>query len=107
LPPALSAKDLPGEQTPILNVCQIRRNNNHPVKSDEDSATGSISDTEYLFNWDQDLDNPNHSEDNHVAVVESDTLPANAFEDWECPEQRDLSAAANIRGLIRPPQMSR
>jgi len=34
LPPALSAKDLPGGRTQILNVRHIRRINCHPVKSD-------------------------------------------------------------------------
>jgi len=38
LPPALSAKDLPGGRTQILNVRQIRRINRHPVESDDDSA---------------------------------------------------------------------
>jgi hypothetical protein len=32
LPPALSAKDLPGGQTQILNVHQIRRINRPPVE---------------------------------------------------------------------------
>jgi len=47
-PPALSAKDLRGAQTTILNVPRIRRIDHHPANSDEDSAPESISDT---GNW--------------------------------------------------------
>jgi len=45
LPPALSAKDLAGGRTQILNVRRIRRLYSHPVKTDEDSTPESISDT--------------------------------------------------------------
>jgi hypothetical protein len=38
LPPALSAKDLPGGKSQILNIRRIRKINRHPVESDEDSA---------------------------------------------------------------------
>lgn len=48
LPPALSAQDLPGGQTKVLNVHRIRTIDPHPVKTDEDSTPESISDTE---NW--------------------------------------------------------
>jgi len=54
LPPPLSAKDLPGERTQVLNVRRIRRINRHPVESDEDSASESISDTEDWLNWNGD-----------------------------------------------------
>jgi len=47
-PPALSAKDLPGERAPVLNVHPIKRINCHPADSDEDSSPECISDTE---NW--------------------------------------------------------
>jgi len=50
LPPAVSAKDLPGGRTQILNVCRIRRINSHPVESDEDSTPESISDTDDWLN---------------------------------------------------------
>jgi len=46
LPPALSAKDLPGGQTQMLNVRRIRRINPHPVERDNASATESISDAD-------------------------------------------------------------
>jgi len=62
LPPALSAKDLLGGRTQILNVRRIRRINCHPVGSDEDSAPECISDTDDWLNWNGDLDNPNDSE---------------------------------------------
>jgi len=74
----------------------------HPVKSDEDSAPESISDTENWLNWNGDLDNANVSEDDWAADVESDTLQDNRIEGLECPEQRDVSALPNVPGLIRP-----
>jgi len=72
LPPPLSAKDLPGGRTQILNVRRILRINRQTVESDEDSAPESISDTEDWLNWNGDLDNPNDSEDYCAADVESD-----------------------------------
>ena len=42
LPPGLSAKDLPGGRTQILNVRRIQKINCHPVESDKDSAPESI-----------------------------------------------------------------
>jgi hypothetical protein len=48
LPPALSAKDNPGERPQILNVRRIRTINLHPVESDEDSTPEGILDTD---NW--------------------------------------------------------
>jgi len=102
LPPALSAKDLPGEQTQIINVPQIWRINRHPVESDDDSAPESISDTDHWLSWNGDLDNPNDSEDDCAAEDESDIGPNNGTEDPECPEQQDVSAAPNVPGLVRP-----
>jgi hypothetical protein len=46
LPPALSAKDHPGGQTQIVNVCRIRRITRNPVKSVMESAPECILDTE-------------------------------------------------------------
>jgi len=46
LPQALSTKDLPGGQTQLLNVCQMRRINDHLVENDEDSALESVSNPE-------------------------------------------------------------
>jgi len=72
LPPALSAKDLPGGQTPILSVRRIQRFNSHPVDSDQDSAPEGILDTKNCLKWDGYLDNPNDSEDDCTADIESD-----------------------------------
>jgi len=83
LPPPLSAKDLPGGWTQILNVRRIRRINQHPVESDDDSAPDSISDTEDWLNWNGDLDNSNDSEDDYAADVESDMDQDNSIEDPE------------------------
>jgi len=67
LPPAVSAKDLPGGRTEILHVRRIRRINCHPVESDEDSAPESISDTEHCLKCNGELDHPNDSEDGLAA----------------------------------------
>jgi len=96
LPPALSAKDLPGGRTQIFNVRRIRRINSHPVKSDDHSAPESISDTDDWLNWNGDLHNPNDSEEDCVADDESDIEHNNCIEDPECPEQQDVSAAPNV-----------
>jgi len=87
LPPALSAKDLPGGRTQILNVRRIRRINRHPVESDEDSTPESISDTNDWLNWNGDLDNPIDREEDCAADDESDIEQNNGMEDQECPEQ--------------------
>jgi hypothetical protein len=107
LPPRLSAKDLPGRRTQILNVRRIQRINRHPVKSDQDSAPESISDTEHWLNWNGDLHNPNDSEDDCVADFESDMEQDNTIEDAESPEQRDVTAAQNVTGLIRHTRKSK
>jgi len=107
LPPALSAKDLPGGRTQILNVRQIWRINCHAVESDDDSAPGSISDTDGWLNWNDNLDNPNDSEDDCAADDEFDIGPNNGIEDSECPEQQDVSAATNVPGLVRPTRKSK
>jgi len=83
LPPALSAKDIPGGRTQILNVCRIRRMNRQPVKSDEDSSPEIISDTENCLNWNCDLDNPNDREDDCAADNEFNIEDNNGIEDPE------------------------
>ena len=107
LPPALSAKDLPGGQTQILNVGRIRRINRHRVESDQDSAPESISDTEDWLNWNGDLDNPNDSEEDCAADDDSDIEHNNCIEDPECPEQQDVYVAPNVPGLVRPTRKSK
>jgi len=107
LPPALSAKDLPGGRAQILNVRSIRRINHHPVESDEDSAPESISDTEDWLNWNGDLDNPNDSEEDCAAEDDSNIEHKNCIEDPECPEQQDVSTARNVPGLVWPTRKSK
>ena len=107
LPPPLSAKDLPGGRTQILNIRRIRRSNHHAVECEEDSTPESISDTEDLFNWNGDLDNSNDGEDDCAADIESDIEKDNSIEDSEYPEQWDVSATPNVAGLIRPTRRSK
>jgi hypothetical protein len=107
LPPALSAKNLPGGRTQILDVRRIRRINRHPVECDEDSAPESISDTEDWLNWNDDLHNPNDSEEDCAADDDSDIEHNNCIEDPECPEQQDVSAMPNLPRLVRPTRKSK
>jgi len=107
LPPALSAKDLPGGRTQILNVRRIRRIHHHPVQSDEDSAPKSLSNTDDWLNWNGDLDNPNDSEDDCAVDDESNIEQYNGIEDSECPEQQDVSATPHVPGLVRPTRKSK
>jgi len=102
VPPALSAKDLPGGRIQLLNVHRIKRIDRHPAKTDEDSSPESISDTENWLNWNGNLDNPNDSEDDWEADNESDMELDNGSEVSETLEWRNVSAAPNVPGLIRP-----
>jgi len=106
LPPALSAKDLPGWWTQILNARQVRRINRYAVESDEDSAHDRISDTENLLNWNGDLDNPNDSKDHCVVVFKSHIQQDNDFDVSESPGQQDVRNTLNGSRLIRPTRTS-
>jgi hypothetical protein len=102
LPPALSAKDLPGGRTQISNVCRISGIDRHAVLSRKDSKPEIISDSEDWLYWNGDLDNPNIGEDDCAADVDSNPEQGNGMEDVECPELRDISTAPNVPRLIRP-----
>jgi len=107
VPPALSAKDLPGERTQVLNVDPIKWIDRHPAKSDEDNSPESFSDTENWLNWDGDLHNPNDSKDDCKADNESHMELDNGSEDSQTPEQQSVSAAPNVSGLIWPIRQSK
>jgi len=107
LPPALSAKDLPGGRTQILNVHHIWRIIHHPVESADDSTPESISDTNDWLNWNGNLINPNDSEEDCAADDESNIGPNNGIEDPECPEQQDVSAAPNVPRFVWPTRKSK
>jgi len=104
LPPAWSAKNLPGGRTLILNFRRIRTINRHPVESNENCTPESTSETADWLNWNVDLDNPNDSEDDCTADTESHIEQDNGIEDAECPDQQVVSATPNVLGLIRPTQ---
>ena len=53
------------------------------------------------------MDNANDSEDDWEADNESDIAQDNVSEDWETPEQRNVSAAPNVSGFIRPIRWSK
>jgi len=107
LPTALSAKNHPGGQTQILTDHWIWRIHHHPVESVEDSAPESISDTEDRPYWNGNLHNPNDTEEDCPAGVESDIEQGNGIKDPECPEKRGVSAAPNVPRLIRPTPKSK
>jgi len=107
LPPPLSAQDLSGGQTQILNVHRIQRMNCHPLESDGDTAPKSILDTEDWLDWNGNLDNPNDIEDDCAADFEPGMQQDNSIEDPESPEQWDVSAVPNVPGLIQPTQKSK
>jgi len=90
-----------------LNFRRIQRINRHSVESEEVSAPESISDTEGWLNWNENLENPNDSEDVCTADFESDMDQDNSFEDPESPEQRDVNAAPNVPGFIWPTPKSK
>jgi len=102
LPPACSAKDLPGGRIEILNVRQIRTMDRHPAESDEDTAPESISNTENWLDWNGDLDNPNLSEDDREADDQSDTELDNGIEDLESREHLVMCATPIVPGLTWP-----
>jgi len=102
LPPTMSAKNLHGGQTQILNVRRVISIDRHPVRSDDDSAPESISDTTNWLTWNGNLDNPNHTGDNCVADIDSDREQDNGMEEPESAEQQDVSTTPNVPRLIQP-----
>jgi len=106
-PPALSAKDLLGAPTQLVNEGWIQTNDQHPAESDENSAPESISDTENWLNWNGDLDNWNVNEDDWEAENASDSAQDTVIEDPETPAQWDVSASPNVPGLLWPSRHSK
>jgi len=102
VPPAWSAKDLPGWRTPVLNVCWIKWIDHHPAESDEDNSPDSIWDTDSWLIWNGDVDNPNNSEEDLERDDESDTEQDNGSEDSETTLLRNVCAAPNVPELIQP-----
>jgi hypothetical protein len=68
LPPAGSAKDLPGGRTLIFHVRQIWRINSHPDASDKDSTPERILDTANCLNWNAYINHPNSRDDNCTDI---------------------------------------
>jgi hypothetical protein len=101
VPPALSAKDLTGVRTQVLNVHRIKRIDRHPAESDEDSSRECIANTKNWLNSNGDLDNPHNSQDDWEADNESDTTLDNGREDSKILAVRSVRAALNVPGLIR------
>jgi len=102
LPPSLSPKDHFGGQTHELILRWVKRINRHPAKSDEDSGLETIVHTEICLYQNGAMDNPNATDDDCEADIESDMELNNCIENPECPARRDVSVAANVPGLRRP-----
>ena len=97
---ALSAKNLPGGQTKVLNVCWIRRIDHHPAERDDDSVPEGISDTGSSLRWNGDLDNPIKSEVHCEVDDESDIVCGNSIKALENPEHQVVSTSPTVPGLI-------
>jgi len=100
LPPALSAKNLPGGRTQVFNIRGIQTIDRHRAGHDEDSAPERSSDTENWLNWKADLENPNGSKDNWEPDDETDIERGKGIDHPESPAPRDVSAAPNVPCLI-------
>jgi len=106
LPSTLSASNLPGGLTQVINIRQIGRINCHQGNSDEESVPESISDTENWFDWNGDMDNPNASVDDWETDIESDIDLDIAIDAAERPNHQDVSSAPNVAGLVWPTRCS-
>jgi hypothetical protein len=53
------------------------------------------------------LNKPKDSEEDCAADDESNVEHNNCIQDLECPEQKDVSAAPNVHGLVHPRQKSK
>jgi hypothetical protein len=107
VPPALFAKNLPGGQPKLLNICEIKYIDRHPADSGDGSLPESISVTKKWLNWNRDWDYPAVSEGNWKADNESYIELGSGFEDSETLEQRYLSDATNFPVLILPIRKSK
>jgi len=92
LPPALSAKNLPAEQTKVFNVRWVNWIDHHSSESDEVRAAEGISNTNNWLKGQCDLDNPNKWQDDCKANDGSDIELGNGIKESECPEHRTVSA---------------
>ena len=101
LPPALSAKGLPGGPTQVLNVHWIGIIDRHPGGSEEDRAPESISDTKNWLNRDGDIDIQKVSEVDREVDDKYEIELGNAIGHQENLERQIVCAAQNVPGLIR------
>jgi len=106
-PPALTAKDLPGGWTQVLNVCHIETIDCHPPESDKESAPEIILDTETWIDRNGDLDNRNYCDDDWEADDESVIEVDKGIKDLETRKQQDVRATPNVSRLTRPPRRSK
>jgi hypothetical protein len=86
----------------MIYVRCIRRIIHSPVKSDDDIAAESISDTENWPNCDGGWDNPNDSKDNCAADHESDIECNNGIDHPEYRGRQDVSTTPNVLCLVLP-----
>jgi hypothetical protein len=102
LPPTLSAMDFPAGWTQVLVVCWINRINCYRVKSDDDCAYESISDTKMWLSCISHLENPNVVKDLWGADDKTDEVLDKCFSILECQEHQVVCMAPNVRRFIQP-----
>jgi hypothetical protein len=98
----VSAKDLPGGRTQVINICQIIKMDRHTSHSCEDSAPESISDTENWLTSKDDLDHPTERENECEADDKSDIEPCSGLKPSESPDHLVVHAIQNVPTLIQP-----
>jgi hypothetical protein len=76
----------------------MKQIDHHPAKSDEDSAVGSISDTENWLDWNGNLKHPTTSQDDSEADNGSEIELDNAVTIIETPELRNFGATPCVPG---------
>jgi len=102
LPPAFSAKVLLKGLTQRVNFGRIRQINQNPVECLEGHAPERIPDTEDWLNSNGTMDNLNYTEEYCLADIESDIERGLGVVDCDHPEQRHVSTARNVPGLVLP-----
>lgn len=99
---SFTSKGPPCRANPIINFRQIKTVDFHPGRSDKNSATENISDTNNWLCWSADFNGPYASEDDWDADSDSNMELDNGCENVETTEHRHTSVAPSVTGLIQP-----
>lgn len=99
-PPGMSAQDLTGGRSQVLNVPNINRIDHRPAKYDKDIVPDCIADTNNWYDWNGDLGNPNDREVNLEADNESDKEQENGIGNSDSPALINVSAIPDVARLM-------